>query len=156
MGERVIPVGLALGLAAVACLAAPASAAAQIKPRAGYFAGQEADRTTPMPVSFTVSKNRKKVVSFTGQAVVKAGCTNNIQSFQAPRAPMPIKAKGRFTRSSTNYPQKGVRVTVTGTFTSATKANGHITIHFANIRGCNASRVFTARRTAATAPTAGA
>lgn len=153
MHRRLIPTGLTLGIIAAACLAAPATADTQIKPRAGHFSGQEAFGTTPVPVTFTVSKNRKKVVNFSAQAEVKAGCTNHIQSFQAPFSPMPITTDGHFTGTTTSYPQKGVRVTVTGTFTSAVRAKGRITIHFNRVKGCNANRPFTAHRTGATAPT---
>ena len=46
----------------------------------------------------------------------------------------------------------GVRVTVTGRFTSPTTVSGHIAIHFNRVKGCNANRAFTAQRTAAAAP----
>ena len=65
---------------------------------------------------------------------------------------MAIGKAGRFSRSSTSYPQPGVRVTVTGRFNSATTVTGHIAIRFTRVKGCNATRAFTAQRTAATAP----
>jgi hypothetical protein len=148
----VISVGVAIGVSALAGLSNPAAGATQARPRAGYFAGQEADGSTLMPVHFSVSKNRKKVVAFTAQAIAKAGCTRQLQSVQAPLGPMPIRANGQFRASSTTYPTPGIRVTVTGTFTSPIRARGHIMIHYANGNGCNANRLFTAVRTGASAP----
>jgi hypothetical protein len=122
-----------------------ANAAQQPRPRAGSYSGQEANGTTPVPVSFTVSKNRNKVVGFSGQAVVKVGCKNHIRSFEAPHAAMAIKG-GRFSGSSTSYPQKGVRVVVTARFTSQVKAKGRIAIRFSRVKRCTVSRSFTAER----------
>jgi hypothetical protein len=127
----------------------PAAAAGQAKPRAGRYAGQEVYDNNPLPVTFNVSRDRSRVVRFTGQAVTKDGCTNHITSFQAPSGPMTITAAGRFsaTSTSTSYPQPGVRVKVTGTFVSRLKAKGHISIRISKHRDCNARRPFTAQRT---------
>jgi hypothetical protein len=147
-------IAVAIGVAAVTTLAGTASAvsAPQVKARPGYYTGQEADKPTPVSVSFTVSKNRKKVLAFSAEAEAKAGCQNHLTGFEAPTAAMAIGPAGRFARSSTSYPQPGVRVTVTGRFTSPTTVSGHIAIHFNRVKGCNANRAFTAQRTAAAAP----
>jgi hypothetical protein len=148
-----IVAGLGLCLAAVFGAAAPASAAPpQATPRAGYYTGHEADKPSPVPVSFTVGKGRKNVLNFNAEAEVKAGCKNHLTGFEAPTAPMAIGPAGRFAGSSTAYPQKGVTVRVTGRFVSATKATGLITVTLRRVKGCNASRAFTAQRTAAAAP----
>jgi hypothetical protein len=145
---------VAVGISTGALLAGTAAAlpAPQVKARAGYYTGHEADKPSPVPVTFTVSKNRKKVLNFSAEAEAKAGCTNHLTGFEAPTAPMLIGNAGRFTRSSTSYPQPGVRVTVTGRFTAPTTVTGHIAIRFTRVKGCNANRAFTAQRTAATAP----
>jgi hypothetical protein len=131
----------------------PVTAAPQLIPRAGYYTGHEADKPSPVPVSFVVSKNHKRVRSFTAEAEAKAGCTNHLTGFEAPTGPMLISAAGRFSHTSTNYPQAGVRVTVRGRFTSARTVTGHIIIHFSQVKGCNANRAFAAHRTAVAAPT---
>jgi hypothetical protein len=125
----------------------PASATSVARPRAGKYAGQETYNNNPLPVTFNVSRNRKRVMRFSGQAQVKRGCTNHITGFQAPTGPMTITAAGRFSARSTSYPQPGVRVKVTGTFVSRVKARGHISVRIAKPKGCNASRPFTAQRT---------
>ena len=140
-------IGLGIG-AAVVGLVVPASAAPQVAPRAGHYSGSEAVKPSPLPVTFVVSKNRRRVQAFAAEAQVKAGCTNHITEFQAPTGPMPISTAGRFSRSSRAYPQKGVQVTVTGHFTSPTTVSGHITIRLSTVKGCNASRPFSAQRTA--------
>jgi hypothetical protein len=146
---------VALGFALASLLrstAAAAAAAPQVIARAGYYTGQEAFKPSPVPVSFTVSKNHKKVLGFSAEAQVRAGCKNHLTGFEAPTAPMAIGPAGRFSRSSTAYPQAGVTVTVTGRFTSPANVTGHIAIRFARVKGCNASRIFVAHRTAAHAP----
>jgi hypothetical protein len=140
--------GVAATLSAAAgVLPASATAGPQVTARAGHYTGHEADKPSPLPVSFTVSANHKRVVSFSAEAEAKAGCKNHLTGFQAPTAAMQIGPAGRFARSSTTYPQPGVRVTVTGRFTTPSKVFGHITIRFARVKGCNASRAFTAKRT---------
>ncbi|HTW21389.1 MAG TPA: hypothetical protein VME70_14395 [Mycobacteriales bacterium] len=123
-----------------------ASAATPLGPRAGQYTGQEAASPQPLPVSFTVASSHRRIVAFSAEAEVKAGCKNHITEFQAPTGPMPITS-GRFTKTSHAYPQKGVAVTVTGHFTSRTTARGRITVRFTKVRGCNASRLFRAHRT---------
>jgi hypothetical protein len=150
--SRAVLAGLGLGVAALLSGSATASAGAQVTPRAGYFTGHEAYKPGPVPVSFTVGKGRKNVLQFSGEAEVKAGCQNHLTGFEAPTAPMAIGPAGRFTRTSTSYPQKGVVVRVTGRFVSPTKVTGHISVVLRRVQGCNASRAFTAQRTAATAP----
>jgi len=153
VSSRAVLAGLCLSLGLVAGLgtATPASATAQVTARAGHYTGREADKPKPVPVSFTVSANHKRVLSFTAEAEVKAGCKNHLTGFEAPTAPMAIGPAGRFARSSTAYPQKGVVVRVTGRFISATKVTGLISVTLRNVKGCNASRGFTAQRDAAAA-----
>jgi len=138
--------GVAVCLAAVAGAAIPAAAGTAITPRAGAFSGQETAGANPLPVTFTVAKGRKRVVHFVGQAETRAGCTNHITGFQAPTGPMKINKGAHFTASSSNYPQKGVTVTVTGRFTSPTTARGHISVRIVHVKGCAISRLFTASR----------
>jgi hypothetical protein len=147
--SRAVLLGLGVAMTASGWTALPAAAVPQVVPRSGSYIGHEADKPSPVPVSFVVSKNHKRIRSFTAEAEAKAGCTNHLTGFEAPTGPMAIGAAGRFTRTSTNYPQAGVRVTVTGRFTSARTVTGHIRIRFATIKGCNANRVFTAHRTSA-------
>jgi hypothetical protein len=149
MPNRGIRLAIALGLAlaAIASSELPASAGSQDKPRAGSFAGQEANGDNPLPVSFNVPKKRNRVIHFVGQAETKTGCTNHITGFQAPTGPMHIDSNGHFTATSTNYPQDGVTVTVHGGFTSRIKARGHIAVRVAHVKGCNSSRLFTVQRT---------
>jgi hypothetical protein len=145
--------GLGFSLVAILGAAAPASAAPpQVTPRAGYYTGHEADKPSPLPVSFTVGTGRKNVLHFNAEAEVKAGCQNHLTGFEAPTAPMSIGTAGRFADASTAYPQKGVVVRVTGKFVSPTKATGLISVTLRRVKGCNASRAFTAQRTAAAAP----
>jgi hypothetical protein len=122
-----------------------AHAVTSVRPRAGSWTGQEKNGTAPSPVSFTVSARGASVTNFSGEAIVRAGCVNHIQGFSAPTGPMPITA-GRFHGVETSYPQRGVRVTVTGTFTTRATVRGHIAIHFKRVDGCDTSRAFTARR----------
>lgn len=123
-----------------------AQAAANGHPRPGPWAGQEANGTAPSPVSFTVDPSGTTVSDFSGEGIVKAGCTNHIQGFSAPTGPMTI-SNGQFRGVETSYPQRGVRVVVTGNFVSRTKARGRIHIHFKRVDGCEATRRFTARPT---------
>jgi hypothetical protein len=142
----------AVGLAACVTLgvvtvgAVPAGGVTQLKPRAGNYIGHETFGDNPLPVSFTVSRDRTRVVDFRGQAAAREGCTNRITSFQAPTGPMPISAAGRFSDTSTNYPQRGVRVKVIGRFISRIRVRGHIRVRIAKMPACTASRLFTARR----------
>jgi hypothetical protein len=122
-----------------------AYAASDTPPRPGAWAGQEANGTSPSPVSFTVGPMGSTVTNFSGEAIVKAGCTNHIQGFSAPTGPMTI-ADGHFRGVERSYPQQGVRVTVIGTFTTRTRARGRINIHFKRVAGCDASHAFTATR----------
>jgi hypothetical protein len=145
MARRFATVVGAAALALVSLTAVPAAGTTTITPRAGKYGGHEAFGNNPLPVSFRVPRTKERVVSFNGQAVVQDGCTNHITSFQAPTGPMPIDANGRFAATSTNYPQKGVRVRVTGTFVRANRVRGHISVHIAKTRGCNARRLFVAR-----------
>lgn len=127
---------------------AAANAATSPHPRPGPWAGQEANGTAPSPVSFTVDPAGDAVTDFSGEGIVKAGCTNHIQGFSAPTGPMSV-TNGRFRGVETSYPQRGVRVVVTGTFTARTKARGRIQIHFKRVDGCDETRRFTARPTSA-------
>jgi hypothetical protein len=124
---------------------ASAGSSSSVQPRPGPWAGQEANGTTPSPVSFTVGPTGDLVTNFSGEGIVKAGCTNHLQGFSAPTGPMTI-TNGRFRGVETSYPQRGVRVVVTGTFTTRTKARGRIHIHFKRVDGCDATRTFTAQR----------
>jgi len=148
-GSSVVAV-LAAGAVA---LPLPVSAVGTSQPRSGKYAGTEAFGTTPLPVKFIVSRNRLRVRKFTAQAQVKAGCSNHITSFQTPTGPMSISADGKFSAESRNYPQKGVRVRVSGVFVSGTKARGHISVRIAKHPECNARRVFHAKRHAIHRPT---
>lgn len=132
-------------LAVVAAGTATADAASSIRPRPGSWSGREANGTAPAPVSFTVGPAGGAVTNFSGEAIVKTGCTNHIQGFSAPTGPMPITA-GRFHGVETSYPQRGVRVVVVGTFISRSRARGHIKIRFKRVEGCDAVRGFTAHR----------
>jgi hypothetical protein len=145
--SRTTQTAIVLGVCAALAGAVPASATSQARPRAGKYAGQETYNNDPLPVTFNVSRDRKRVMRFSGQAEVKGGCTNHITGFQAPTGPMAITAQGRFSASSRNYPQPGVRVKVTGTFVSRVKAKGHIKVRIAKHPGCTASRPFVAQRT---------
>jgi hypothetical protein len=138
--------GGSIAVVAAVLTAAPAGAAQTLKPRAGHYAGQEAYGTTPLPVSFTVTRSRTRVTKFTAQAEVRGRCSNHITSFQAPTGPMRIDANGRFAARSTNYPQSGVRVRVSGVFTSRAKVRGRISVHIAGQKDCDASRSFHAQR----------
>jgi hypothetical protein len=146
MKQRTMVVGLALGVASVAGLAAPAGAAASLTPRAGSYTGQEAASPTPEAVHFTVTNGPKTIRSFTGSGQVKAGCKNTISSYEAPPGPMKVTKAGHFSESLTTYPGPAVRITVTGHFTTGTKVVGHITTAFKKVKGCNATRSFTAKR----------
>jgi hypothetical protein len=141
-----LTVAVAAGVVAALAGTVPAAVAGQATPRTGKFVGQEEFGNNPLAVSFTVPKNRQRVLDFSGQAEAKDGCTNHITGFSAPDRPMTITADGHFSAVSRNYP-KGVRVKVTGTFTSRAKARGHISVRIAKLDGCNASRLFTAVRT---------
>jgi hypothetical protein len=130
-----------------AAAAVPAGAVtAAISPRPGRYAGFEVSGTTRLPVSFTVSRDRSRIVTFNGQTAVKAGCTNHIKSFEAPSGPIPIAPDGSFAATSRSYPQDGVRVRVSGHFLTRVKARGHISVRVAKVEGCNISRPFTASR----------
>jgi hypothetical protein len=146
MRDRRVAVAILAGAAATLAAALPAWAVGQAHPRAGKFVGQEVFDKNPLAVSFTVPRARNRVIDFTGQAQVNDGCTNHITGFSAPRGPMPISPRGRFSAVSTNYSQKGVRVKVTGAFPTKTKARGRISVTIAKNPGCNASRRFTAVR----------
>jgi hypothetical protein len=146
---RAIGVAVAVAVAIPVLSAVPTAAVSDSKPRAGKYVGKEAFGTTPLPVSFVVSRDRLRVTKFTGQAQARNGCSNHITSFQAPTGPMTIGADGRFKASSHNYPQQGVQVRVTGRFVSRTKARGHISVRIANQPDCNARRSFHARRASA-------
>jgi hypothetical protein len=147
MMRRTSGLALLVSIAAVGGLGlSTADAAPSAPPRPGAWAGQEANGTTPSPVSFTVASLGGTVSNFSGEAIVKTGCTNRIQGFSAPTGPMAI-TNGRFRGVETSYPQHGVRVTVTGTFTARTKARGRIKVHFKRVSGCDAVRPFTARPT---------
>jgi hypothetical protein len=149
MGSRAGITAAAIGVIVASGLAPASALTPQVRaPRAGHYAGQVAAKPSPLPVTFTVANGPKRVTGFTAQALVKAGCTNHITSFEAPVAPMRISAAGRFARVSRAYPQKGVIVTVTGRFTSRTTATGLITIRLTRIKGCNATHRFSAQRTA--------
>jgi hypothetical protein len=124
----------------------PAMGDAQLSPKKGQYSGFEVYKSTPIPTQLTVGRHGNRVTSFTGQAQVRDGCENHITSFQAPDGPMPIHADGSFAARSTNYPQDGVRVKVTGTFVSRVKARGHISVRIAGKRDCHARRLFTVRR----------
>jgi hypothetical protein len=152
MRSRLATVVVAVA-AGTAALPVPAGAVAVSGPRPGKYAGTEAFGTTPLPVKFMVSRNRLRVRKFTAQAQVKAGCTNHITSFQAPTGPMSISADGGFSAVSRNYPQNGVRVRVSGIFTSRTKARGHVSVRIAKHPECDARRPFHARRRAIHRPT---
>jgi hypothetical protein len=131
MGERTAQIAVLATFAVVLGSTLPAAASSQHRPRAGKFAGQERYDSDSLPVTFTVSRDRARVLRFVGQAAVKDGCTNHITGFQA---------------TSKNYPQPGVRVRVTGRFVSRSKARGHVSVRIANSTGCNVSRPFSARR----------
>jgi hypothetical protein len=141
--------GVLAGSAPVAGAVA-GSSAPQVRPRPGQYAGQEVDGSQPQPVSFTVTAGVRKVRDFTGEGIVRTGCPNHIVGFQAPTGPMPV-THGRFHGVETNYPQRGVRVRVVGTFISRVKARGRIIVRIAHEKSCDASRKFQARRKAAPA-----
>lgn len=146
MRSRLAVVGAAAAALTVMAGAVPTSAVGDLKPRAGKYLGKEAFGSTPLPVTFTVSRDRTRVTKFTAQAQVRNGCSNHITSFQAPTGPMTVSSDGRFSAKSKNYPQQGVRVRVTGVFTSRTKARGHISVRIAKQKDCDARRVFRAKR----------
>jgi hypothetical protein len=140
-----VATAVAAGSAALGCLGIRAAhAATSGHPRPGPWAGEEANGTAPSQVSFTVEPTGGAVSDFSGEGIVKAGCTNHIQGFSAPTGPMTV-TNGRFRGVETSYPQRGVRVVVTGTFTTRTKARGRIQIHFKRVDGCDAVRRFSAR-----------
>jgi hypothetical protein len=124
-----------------------AAAATTATPRAGKYAGAEANGAAPLPVTFVVTPDRTRITSFNGQSAEKDGCTNHIKSFEAPPGPMAISPTGTFSATSTNHAQKGVRVKVTGHFVSQVKARGRISVRVRKVDGCNISRPFTAHRT---------
>jgi hypothetical protein len=134
---------LAVGTPPTAALAG--TAVPQVRPRPGQYTGQEATGSQPQPVSFTVTANGGKVRDFTAEGVVRTGCPNHIVGFQAPTGPMPV-TRGHFHGVETNYPQRGVRVRVVGTFTSRVKARGRIIVRIAHEKSCDASRRFRVRR----------
>jgi hypothetical protein len=148
MSSRHLTAPLAALVVTCAAGTATASSAEQVRPRQGHFNGQEANGAQPVPVSFTVSPNHRKVRRFSGEGIVKSGCGNHIVGFQAPSSPMTVTKRGRFRGVETNYPQPGVRVVVVGTFTAKARARGHITVHIADVSGCDATHHFTASSTA--------
>jgi hypothetical protein len=154
MTPRLAPALVAVFAAGTAVLPSSANAFVISGPRPGRYAGTEAFGTTPLPVKFMVARTRLKVRKFTAQAQVKDGCSNHITSFQTPTGPMSISADGHFSAVSHNYPQKGVRVRVSGVFTSQTKARGHISVRIAKHPECDARRPFHARRHAIHRPAA--
>jgi hypothetical protein len=148
MASRVLHATVALAAAGSLGFATAAHGATSVKPRPGAWTGSEANGTAPSPLSFTVAPAGGTVMSFSGEGIVRAGCSNHIQGFSAPTGPMAI-TNGRFHGVETSYPQRGVRVTVVGTFATRKKARGQIKIHFKHLTGCDATRHFTARHTSA-------
>jgi hypothetical protein len=139
--------GLTAALVVLAGILAPvASAVVMIRPVAGAYAGSESG-SPGGPVTFVVSKSRTSVRHFTATVPARAGCTAPYVGFQAPAGAIQISADGRFTASSTNYPGPKVRVTMTGRFTSRTKAVGQLSVHFARLTGCNRTTGFRVTRT---------
>jgi hypothetical protein len=146
--SRLVPAGLGLALAlAVAGVASPAAGGTLVKPRAGSFSGTETGLGAGSALSFTVTKTHKTLRAFTGEARVKPGCKGPYTGYEPPPGPMAITKSGHFTKSETTYPGPKLRITVTGRFTSPTKATGHIIVRFKNLKGCNAITPFSAKRT---------
>jgi hypothetical protein len=144
--SRIVLLTAALGIAALAAPATPASGAAQVKPRAGAYSGTETGPGAGSPITFTVAKNRNVVRKLTANAAVKAGCKAPYSGFAPPTGPMAVTKAGSFTASSTHYPGPKLRVTVIGRFTSPTAATGRLIVRFKHLKGCNAVTPFTATR----------
>jgi hypothetical protein len=143
---------VAAALAVLVATLGPVSGAARaasmpvaVRPAAGTFAGSESGLPGG-PVTFVVPASRLSIRHFTATVPARAGCTAPYVGFQAPSAAMHIAVDGSFTASSTNYPGPKVRVTVTGRFTSRTKAVGSVIVHFARVTGCNRTTAFRATR----------
>jgi hypothetical protein len=146
MSSRAVVLGAALAISALASPAISANAAAQIKPRAGAYAGTETGPGEGSAITFVVAKNRKVLRKLTGTAEVKTGCKGPYSGFELPPGPMAITSAGTFTASTTHYPGPKLRVTVVGKFTSPTAASGRIMVRFKHLKGCNAVTPFTATR----------
>jgi hypothetical protein len=144
--------GPAIGCLVVAMSVATGTSAAAtgvpaIHPRAGAYAGTESGPAAGAAITFTVAKNRTTIRHLSGRAATRKGCHAPYIGFALPAGPVPIGRKGAFVTSSTLYPGPKVRVTLTGRFTSPTRATGHIVVRFARVKGCNATSAFIATRT---------
>lgn len=155
MTRRLIRVLLSFGAVVALVTVAgvgPVAGSVQAKPRAGAFRGTETGPGGRSPVTFVVAANRHVLRAFMATAAAKTGCKAHYIGFRAPTGPFTITAGGRFTKASTAYPGPRVTVRVTGRFTSATSATGHVTVRFKAVRGCDASSRFVAKRVTSMSP----
>jgi hypothetical protein len=137
-------------LLALYVMANPALGHAQAKPKAGHYSGHAA-YATPVPVTFSVNRKRTKVVNFSSQADVKAGCTAPNPSFETPITPKKISKSGHFKQSYSAYTDASgkpyhVKVTVTGHFTSRTKVSGKFILVSKKYKHCNQTVHWSASR----------
>jgi hypothetical protein len=138
---------LVLATSVTAGMGAAAGDVPTVHPRAGTYAGTESGPAAGAALTFTVAKNRTTIRHLSGRAATRKGCHAPYIGFALPAGPVPIDRKGAFVTSSTLYPGPRVRVTVTGRFTSPTRATGHILVRFARVKGCNATSAFVTTRT---------
>jgi hypothetical protein len=143
---------LGVGLLALGVVGTPASGAVNAKPRPGHYTGQAHYSSGPVSVTFRVNRKRTKVVDFGSEALVKPGCTAPNSSFQTPLNPEKISKSGRFKQSYGAYDDPSgkpyhVTVTVTGHFTSRTKAVGTFILVSKKYKHCSQSASWSATRT---------
>lgn len=126
-------------LTVVAASGVPASGAAQLKPRAGQYAGLIA-RDSTRPIYFQVTGH--KVTSFIGTALEKSSCSTG--GLPIPGGPAKVSKSGRFHLSGTGV--RHTTITIKGHFTSRTTAKGQLIVTVKHKKGCGLTQKFTATR----------
>jgi hypothetical protein len=150
MPSLTVVAGIVFGALCAGGATTSVAAETQAKPKPGQFAGTET-APTPIPISFRVTKSRKRVTHITGAAQVKStGCDNAATSFGFSARGAKINRVGHFrlVYGPSYFPtSKGTTVTITGHFTSTTRAAGHVSVRIKHKSGCDASLPYAAHRT---------
>jgi hypothetical protein len=116
-------------------LISPDAGAAVAKPKAGSYSGPIDDQPFD-GFGFVVSGNHRKISHEVGSAPSGTGGSCTGDPYSIPQDVVKIH-NGHFSESENNYPHH-VRVTVTGSFVSKTKATGHLTVDFPHSNNCDA------------------
>lgn len=142
MRSPLVYAGLFAAALSVASLAAPASGAARVKPKAGNYS---APALGGYP-SFSVGKHLKTVSNFIATAPTAKGCKIS-GGYAVSTLKVPLR-HGHFSMSSSAYGGPAVTAGFNGTFVTPTKVKGHLIVHYKNPKhkSCNANTKYTATR----------